>query len=422
MERKTALSAKRRSITIRKDEEYSMLASSFVHWEKCNLYHTVISGGRQSDRTAAELSLIRMARHTREKGEHPVPVIILEQGNRVLEQTFCKEGRNARLASGGVCVDPLSGLSDREIAGRLFEAARRIDGACDSGLRSLLRIGCELLRLQGRTPGIMELSRLPWNRLSACIDRMVEKDGLEQEEAMTILAELGQLSADTGQADELLARLAQEYETMAAPEAPTVGLEEVIRGSGIACLSLKTGMRAMRELLAVCLQRASLQGRQFLLIVDSVAFPGADSGLRELLCSRSTEFSVVMSYDDMPAQMGESFSTLVSGDTNIILFSHQSGKSTEAWADFIGKSYQLKESTTYSQSRGQMKLFDRQITKGRSREEELRYRVAGEQIQDLPAGQAIVQSGEPGADLWLVDYSRLYELQRRNVLQLRERT
>ena len=104
-----------------------------------------------------------------------------------------------------------------------------------------------------------------------------------------------------------------------------------------------------------------------------------------------------------------------------MLFSHQSGTSTEAWANFIGKSYQIKESSSYSESHERTKLLDRQITRSRSKEEELRYRITSEQIQTLRGGEAIVQAGEPGAGLWFVDYPKLYLLQQKKALQLRER-
>lgn len=413
--------ARQKAMTIRTDKEYSALASSFIHWARGNLYNTVISGGRLDDRTAVELSLIRMARQTKTKGERPVPVIILEQGNRVMEQKFCREGCNARLSNGNACIEPLAGLSDREIAGRLYTVAKTLDSNCSSGLRGLLRIGCELLRKQNKTPGIMTLSQLPWNRLGAYIDRMVENDELEQEEAMVILGELGQLSGDTGQADDLLDQLSREYSTMRAENVPVVSLEQIIAGDGVACLRLVSGMRAMRELIALSLQKATLQAKQFLLVADSVAIPTGESYLRELLCAHSSEYALVMSYEDMPARLSDSFAGLISGDTNIVLFAHQSGNSTEAWANFIGKSYQIKESSSYSESRAQTQLLDRQISKSRSREEELRYRIACEQIQSLPVGQAIVQSGEPGAGLWFVDFPRLFTLQQNKALQLRGR-
>ena len=413
--------AKRRSMTIRKDSEYSMIASSFIHWERGNLYSTVISGGRIEDRTAVELSLIRMARQTRDKRERPVPVIVLEQGNPVLEQKICREGGNARLDGESVSIDPLTGLTDREIAGRLYAVAKVLDPNCDSGLRGRLRIGCELLRKTNRMPGIRTLSELPWDRLNLYIDQMVDDEVLEQDEALAFIARLGQLTGDMEQVEDLLDQLREEYDTIAGEEVPTVSLEQLISGNGVACLRLLSGMRALPELVALSLMKSTLLGKQFLLVADSVTIPSENCSLRELLCTHSSEYALVMSYDDMPSKLGESFSSLVSGSTNIILFSHQSGTSTEAWANFIGKSYQIKESDSYAESYAQTQMINRQISKSHSREEELRFTIAAETIQHLPYGEAIVQSGEPGAGLWFIDFPRLFSLQQNKTLQLRGR-
>ena len=420
MNQKEFMARKRASMTIRTDRDYGLVASGFIHWEKHNLYHSMISGGSQGDRTRAVLSLIRMARRA-ENGGQPLPVIILEQGNEILERFFCTDGSNAVIRRKAYRVDPLCGRTDLEIAKRLYDVACLLDKNCGSGLRSLLRIGCELLRLQNERPGIAALSRLPWTRLRGYIDRMVERDELEAEAALEIQGELSGISVDPGAAAELLEELNREYGIMAPGGAPEVGFEDVLDNDGIACIRLRTGMRAMRELMAVSLREASLCARQFVLIADSVTLPDGESRMKELLYTRSTEFSVIMSYDDLPAKLDSDFLSLVTGDTNVIAFSHQSGPSAEAWADFIGKSYQMKTGSSSAVSRSLMRPLDRQITRGQTREEELRHVVAGDQIQHLKAGEALIQAGKPGSALWISDYRRLFELQKNHQLLLQER-
>ena len=53
---------KRKSMTITRTDEYGAVAGDFFRQEQPALYNTIVSGGRQSDRSAVEMSMIELAR------------------------------------------------------------------------------------------------------------------------------------------------------------------------------------------------------------------------------------------------------------------------------------------------------------------------------------------------------------------------
>lgn len=399
------------SMAIREEREYGMLASSFVNWEQCNLYNTVISGGRMADRGYVELSLMRMARQAG-GGRDPMPVFAIYQNNPVLEDNLNSIRGNVRLP--GHCwgrLEPFAGMHDSEIADRLYSAAGKIDGSATTKLRELFLIGCDLLRLKNIRPGIKELGALEWRNLHEEINRLVSDKAIDSREAMRLLAKLDELKNELMQADYFMYRLLKDYGGAIPADTEPVSFEDVLERNAIAGISLSAGMECLRELYFLCLIELMRRGKKFLLVIDSLAIPQEGSYMRQLLNEKSSSCAVVLSYDDVPALLRKDFESFVPSGTNILLFSHQSGASAEVWANYLGKSYEMIESETYTESRERFSVFDKQISRGRSRQQELRHKIPTSDIQEMPAGVALVQPGTPASDCWYVDYPVLYKLQ-----------
>ena len=406
-------------MTITRTDEYGAVAGDFFRQEQPVLYNTIVSGGRQSDRSAVEMSMIELARTAAKQNRQQMPVVIIHCGNPHLKQRYCREGKNIRLPEVGYTqFEPLEGLTDQEIAGRLYAAASQNSTVLGAGFRDAVIKGCELLHLQGEKPGILTLSALPWGRLPVYVEQLLKQGRVEREEAMLLLAELGELSAELRQAAAFLQQLREEYEPLAVQGAPAAGLDTVIRKNGIACIELASGMTAMRELVFYTLKRLTLQRKRFLLVADAFPIPQDKSYVRDVLCSGSEDYSVVMAYADMPAALRDSFNSFAGGNTNVILFAHQSGASAEIWADYIGKRYQLVENTSASDSRSKTDFLSGQVTRSRNREEQLRHVIPAEEIQHLGRGEALVQAGDSGSGVWFVDFPKMEQLVQSKTLRL----
>ena len=396
---------KKKQMTLTKPNDCAAMCRGFFDFEQGRVYDTIISGGRLSDRTAMELSLLQDLRILTAKGGRPEPAILLHQHNGYLSQALCREGNSVTLPGQRRCsLSLLQGIQDCDLAAVLFYTARNRFGS-STALLELLRIGIELLRL-GRQPiTLQSLHALPWHSLQREVERLAAAGILEGEEMLEMMGRADASRTERDSASLLFEELSLD-QGMVQPAPNSCGLQQALDCGGIVCLDLPSNQqKTLKELYFQLFRLFARQQRRFLLVLDGVSFWEDGSEMRQMLLDKDTAFSWIVSGPDIASVLGQDLHSFLGG-VNVVLFAHGSGNSATAWADFFGQTYQLKVSTSSSRSHDEMRFLGSQSTRGETRDMERRYRILPEAIQSLAAGEALVQAASPSSVPWYVDIHR----------------
>lgn len=383
------------------------LFSDFLDSESSMLRHTLISGGTQRDRSAIEYYLMQLSRKTAAlRGEH-LPVIVLHMNN----PRFIQRNQNEGTVDAFPPQSALSfaGMNDREIVEVLSGtlSAQSKDSAYPSA-RELLTVGIELLRLSGKEVSLFELAQLPWTELRAYVDELRRSGRLNQEEVFSYNSRINSAAEVSYSVEELFDRL--KMEGAVRKENNGDGVFLAVKRGGVCFINLVSGERCWEK--AAVLQQirlVALRGIRFLMVLDSTPVSTGDDVMESLLIN-NTHFSWIIASEDIPAKYNAFFERLTGGNNNVVLFSHASGKSAQAWSDYLGQAYAIKKTVTSGQSRENLSLFKGQVSKSETQEMERRYRIPPEWIQELNMGETLISAGQALTCPAILDFASFFNV------------
>jgi len=99
---------------------------------------------------------------------------------------------------------------------------------------------------------------------------------------------------------------------------------------------------------------------------------------------------MVYSAIDVPQMMmqkDETFSTLVGGNTNLILYRHNNGESAQKWTKFFGQAWVTLVERSGGQTKANWKLFESSTNEGFSEKTQRVDRFPQEVLQSIPFGE-----------------------------------
>lgn len=389
-------------MTLTRERDCAAMCRGLYDFEQGRIYETIVSGGRLSDRTAMELSLMRDLRGLTGQGRRPEPAILLHQHNGYLIQALCRDGNTVSLPGRVRCgLDLLRGMDDRDTAAVLFYTARARFGST-TPLLELLRLGIALLRAGGRGVTLQALHALPWHDLRREVERLYAEGSLEQEDMLDMLGRVDASRAERESAALLFEELVLDLGPQETP-ANACGLQQAMEAGGIVCLDLPSNQqKTLKELYFQLFRLFARQRRRFLLVLDGISPEGESGEMKQMLLDKDAAFSWILSGPDVAAMLGEDLKRFL-GAVNVVLFAHGSGNSATAWADYFGQTYQMKIATSKSHSRDDLHVLGGQSGWGETRDMERRYKILPEAIQSLDPGEALIQAGSPSSVPWYVN-------------------
>lgn len=402
-----------RDMRISTADKYGRYMNLLWHPGQGNIFKTIISGGDVDGRNRVLISLIKMAwGQGNGSGALPMPMIILHVNNGQLHQTLCRGVENAVIrGEGSFPMDPLVGIDKPgDAASILYNAcnAASPNGKPAARLREAFKIGAELIFMQGGRLSISALHELPWSSVSDYIEQLADRGQLSQEEAMHLISRAGNVQDELYTAEDYIHELNGQF-TFDGRDERTIGLLETINRSGRVCVNLRSNSNsAIRELFSELIKsKIAGSGRQFLLILDSVNIKEGDS-LWNLTTGDCCGYSCILTGSDIPGMMGDNFRAFAAGSTNVIAFSHPSGTSSNALADHIGKTYQIKVTHSDGTSRETTKIIGSQRTHTTTADEELRHIIPSSFIQTLPCGAAVTVAAGGSGIPYIVDFMTVF--------------
>ena len=364
------------------------LMDDFIDAENGTMRSTVISGGSVSMRSTVALALLRR------QMQLGMPVFVLHRGNSRFIQTLCKDGRNAFIPNGRQFLnfDPLTRIQSETVVSILSEIAETRLG-CGKKLRSVLKLGLELIAAEGKRCSLKTLCDFRWEDMAEYVQMSDVID------AMYYINRIGAVSESLADAQALFDALQEECLPRAYGEREAIGLGDAVRLNACVCIDIMSDSNLMfMELYFTALKRMKATGRSFMVIVDSLGMPeDKKSSIRELLLSDDSRVPTVCVSADtttMPGLTSEDFARLVGGETNVVVFSHQSGSSADKWSEYFGEYYHVKRDESIGYSKDNLSILRKTNTRSVTIGEERRRRILPEQVTNLPPGCAIISPGK----------------------------
>jgi len=355
--------------------------NSFCEEYYTEMHNTIISGGTGVNRALVEYNFIQQAQRL------GLPVIILHAGN-----SFMKSGVGTSAGTGSIgYYDPIIGKDSDEVADLLTDlSSNLLQGKNELfGMWSLVM---DILFIQNERVTLDSLVKFRCDRIPDILGEMTESNILSNSKRMEYINRYGAVSSCAHEAQRLITKLksyplGDGYETAHS-------LDTVLAEGGIASIDLISDTNdVLKEICFTDIDRIMRQGRQFLLIVESLSFLKRDSHVDNVLLRNSGNMSLLFAANDVPAMTQESeehFQTLVSGHTNIMLLKHNSAVSAKKWSDYLGQHYVQQVDQSIGTSKENVSLLKKTNSTNITIKEERRDILPSESIIRLLPHQSYV--------------------------------
>ena len=347
-------------------------------------YSTIISGGYDTERTAALLALLSRCPAGK------LPVFILHAHNRELQQRLASQHHCVYLPkTNEYCtLDLLASFRKPEmVTSILYDTARRTSN-CSIQLQRALRFGLELIARAGEPLSLQNICTFPWGNIGIYI-----RNHQNQLDAIEAMGRLGSLENGAAEADVFVSQLKNMPLPFPQRQTRVLGLKECLSNGARVCLDIVSDSnRMLTELLLSTLYCLRGQGYPFLTVIDS--FPQhPDSLLAELLANRDRRTPTVYLSPDCTAVRGMEESELHSmlgSPLNLLLFSHMNGNSAEALSQFFGEHDDVNITKTSGTNKDSLALIRKTVSEGVSFAETRRRNILPESFRNLARGVALV--------------------------------
>ncbi len=347
-------------------------------------YSTVISGGYDTERTAALLALLSRCPAGR------LPVFILHAHNRELQQRFTSQQGCVYLPnSNEYCsFDLLASFRKPEmVTSILYDAARRT-GNFSIQLQRALHFGLELITRAGEPLSLQNICTFPWGIMGGYI-----RDHQKQLDAIEAMGRLGSLENGAAEADVFISQLRNTPLPIPQSKARVLGLKECLSNGARVCLDIVSDSnRILTELLLSTLYCLRGQGYPFLTVIDSLP-QHPDSLLTELLANRDRRTPTIYLSPDCTAVRGMEESerhSMLGSPLNLLLFSHMNGNSAEVLSQFFGEHDDVNITKTSGTNKDNLALIRKTVSEGVSFAETRRRNIMPESFRNLARGVALV--------------------------------
>ncbi len=350
---------KRRGVTEYKPSE---LGGFFPPEEVAD--YMVVSGGSDKLRAETIEAYTELALYRR------TPVIILHNGNRVLEQYMMTvlgpTGLLGMINSTNRKYEPFVGKNSRTIGQMIAESAPK-DLEIKANVRSYIEGMCRFLQSRKAVPTYQMLSTCPHGQMLLKVDEAVMKGTLSSVQGQEIKMRLMAGQNEYFKIENYFYDLEMQIDPIlwryqkGNNEKP-INILSTLKNNGALMIDVgSSGNQMLLNLLLSELRVAQQQGNQMVCVLSGLDISNNEY-LQHMLEQSSSKCKIAMVSRDVYASCNADdrlFNLLIGKSMKNIIFSHSSNVSATKWAEGIG-SYD-KEEASYSYSKGKshspMQLF-----------------------------------------------------------------
>lgn len=366
----------------------------------CN---ALISGGDSGIRTSA------MAAQAVCAADHGIPVIVLHEGNRFLEQrlrrNFEGTGKYREISTSSPCFEPFYGLSELEISGQILETASE-EYDMKLNARSYVDGISDFLKASGKNLSFKLYSTCPHSLIFDKVDDLEKKGKISGNEAREMKSKLMTGQSENYKLDTFFADFRMEIESLMYVSQKgyrPLNVITALKSGTVLCFDLVSVMnRLLFSTIMYQLKLARTRGMQYQIIIDSIPVNSSESYASYIKVPSDKVYKTIAS-EDFYAMAGSDekvFSSVVGNTQILVVMNHSSGYTATKWAEIFGHYDKFEETraTSYGRSRKtpfsvlSSPNYNRTINISKNRE----YRVKPEAIMRMGNGEAYVLSDTLG--------------------------
>ena len=402
-----------KSMTMTSTDRANFMNRSVVEYKPCDVdaffdsgrgvYNALISGGDPGLRTSAMVAQAVCAAH------NGFPVIVLHEGNRLLEQQlknhFLGTGKYKEISSSSPCFEPFYGLSELEISNQILETAPK-EYDIKFNARYYVDGISAFLQASGKNLSFKLFSTCPHSMIFDKVDDLEMQGKISDHEAQEIKSKLMMGQSENYKLDTFFASLKMEMEPLmfiSKNGHRPLNVITALKSDAVLCFDLgSVTNELLLNTIVYQLKLALTRGMQYQIIIDSIPINSNES-YATYIRAPSDKVCKTIASDDFYAMVGsdEKMFSAVVGDTQIlIVMNHTSGHTATKWAEVFGQYDKFEESTSISRGSSRRTPFsilsspnyNRTIDVRKNRE----YIVKPEVIMRMRNGEAYVLSAALG--------------------------
>lgn len=367
------------------------------------VYNALISGGNERIRTNAMVAQVICA------AKNGFPVIVLHEGNRLLEQqlrsNLSRTGHYVEISPNSPCFEPFYGLSELEISNQTIETAPK-DYDIKFNARYYIDGISAFLKASGKNLSFKLFSTCPHSLIFDKVDDLEIRGVISSQDAQEIKSKLMMGQSENFKLDTFFASLKMEMEPLmytSRRSSRPVSIISALKSNSILCFDIASVTnKLLLNTIIYQLKLALTRGMQYQIVIDSIPIDSNES-YAAYIKSPSDKVCKTISSDDFYSMVGgeeKLFSAVVGNTQILIVMNHPSGHSAIKWAEVFGQYDKFEES--YSTSKGGSRRtpfslmsspnYNRTVNVSKNRE----YIVKPEAISRLGNGEAYVLSAALG--------------------------
>ena len=364
----------------------STAALDYIWREDGIIDSLIVSGGDNKERVCSLITFVHKAQ------EEEIPVLVLHNGNRELENMITKHSIcHEFISNKGFYYDVFRGLPVDDMAYLLYETMPKdvASPAAESLLRALLEV---LLITDGKIT-INNLSSYKLISLKTDIDTMKNNGSLNIDDYNEINQYYMAGSSSSDAVRIFLNRLNRQAEAVFGKvHSRRSNMKSILNQKGV--IAIDVGSSGNELLLSLVINHLLLlqsQGREFALVFDDIPI-----AKHEKICDliRSHHFAIcsqdfVSSLSGGTRQSEDLFSEITGNINMLVLFRHASGPTCQKWSDYLGKYHKIRIRYNISQSNAYMNSSE---TRGLYVDETEEPRIRPDTLSRLGNGIACIHS------------------------------
>jgi len=401
------------ALTMSNTDRANSINRSVIEYNPCSVdaffepsrgvYNSIVSGGDPRLRVSA------MVAQTICAVQNGFPVIILHEGNRLLEQqlrsNFSGSGKYVEVSSRNPCFEPFYGLNELEISNQILETAPK-DYDIKFSARYYIEGISQFLNKSGKHLSFKMFSTCPHALIFDKVDDLRLQGIISDSEEQEIKSKLMMGQSENYKLDTFLASLRMEIDPLmyvAKRGYKPVNVISALKKNAVLCFDIASVTnKLLMNTLMYQLKLALTRGLQYTVIIDSIPI-NSNEAYGTFIKSPTDKACKMIASDDFYAMVGSDekvFSAVVGDSQILVVMGHTAGHSATKWAEVFGQYDKYEE--TYSRSRGGSKRtpfslfsspnYQNSVSISKNRE----YIVKPEMITRMSSSEAYVLSAARG--------------------------
>lgn len=309
--------------------------------------NAVVSGGDKKIRVNA---IVAQARRSIENG---IPVIILHEGNRILEKALESElsftHKYKEVGTSSPCFEPFYHLKESEIINLTMESAPK-EYDIKYNVRPYMEAISAYLHYKRKNLSFNMFSTCPHAQMFDKIDDLQVQGIISDSTCQELKAKLMQGQSECFKLEGFWSNFKMESAPILYhPKScfkPTNVIDAISKREALCIDVMSASSKILMNTLFYQLKLALMHGERYTLILDSLPV-NANEMYISYVKAVGSKASFLFAADDFLSMLGSDenlFSSILGEARTVVIMSHSSGKSAAKWAEYFGQYDKLEKS------------------------------------------------------------------------------